>query len=343
MCPSSGQRKGPDGTDAAAVCQCEVPESDLKRGHEHEAVAEVVDALTARTDVMRVVSHVGARPIPGLSSVIEIINDLESILFPGYFGPQDMSEHSLTYRLGYIATRAFENLADQIAKSYRHECKVESGTCDECRERGRVQAALFMRTLPRIREMMAEDVQAAYDRDPAAKSFAEIIFSYPCVKAITIYRVSHQLHEQGIPILPRIMTECAHAATGIDIHPGARIGRSFFIDHGTGVVIGETTIIGDHVVLYQGVTLGGRPSGLLRGKKRHPTIEDNVTVYAGATILGGDTVIGRNATIGGNVWLTRSVPPDTTVTLEKPTLRYRNDKDAPPLRTPASENAPAAK
>ncbi len=187
----------------------------------------------------------------------------------------------------------------------------------------------FLAALPGLRELVAEDVNAAYLGDPAAKSFAEIILSYPSIKAVTIQRLAHVLYGAGVPLLPRIMTEHAHQATGIDIHPGARIGRSFFIDHGTGVVIGETTVIGDRVKLYQGVTLGAlsfsldEEGNLLRGQKRHPTIEDDVTIYAEATILGGKTLIGKGSVIGGNVWLTSSVPAESKVVIEPTFKRIR--------------------
>jgi serine O-acetyltransferase len=182
--------------------------------------------------------------------------------------------------------------------------------------------ARFLGRLPEIRTRLSEDVEAAYDGDPAAKSFAEIVLSYPSIRALTIYRIAHELHVLGVPVLPRMMTEYAHDRTGIDIHPGATIGRRLFIDHGTGVVVGETTHIGDNVRLYQGVTLGAkapRRGEPLRGKKRHPTIEDDVTIYAGATILGGETVIGAGSVIGGNVWLTASVPARSKVIAEPPT------------------------
>ncbi len=184
----------------------------------------------------------------------------------------------------------------------------------------------FIERLPRIRARLAEDVEAAFEGDPAAKSFAEIVVSYPSIRAIAIYRIAHEMYGLGVPILPRMMTEHAHDLTGIDIHPGARIGRRFFIDHGTGVVIGETTEIGDNVRLYQGVTLGARAprhGEMLRGKKRHPTIEDDVTIYAGSTILGGETVIGRGTVIGGNVFLLESVPEDSKVIAEPPRYLVR--------------------
>jgi serine O-acetyltransferase len=182
--------------------------------------------------------------------------------------------------------------------------------------------------LPAVRALLAEDVEAAFDGDPAAKSYAEIVSAYPSVWAVATYRIAHELHQIGVPLVPRIMSEHAHARTGIDIHAGARIGRRFFIDHGTGVVIGETAEIGDRVVLYQGVTLGAiapRKGQVLRGVKRHPTIEDDVTIYAGATILGGDTVIGRGSVIGGNVWLTQSVPPCSKLQIEPPRLQVQRD------------------
>jgi serine O-acetyltransferase len=177
----------------------------------------------------------------------------------------------------------------------------------------------FVERLPAVRSLVAEDVEAAFEGDPAAKSFAEIVVAYPSIRAIATYRIAHELHAQGVPVLPRMMTEHAHDRTGIDIHPGARIGRRFFIDHGTGVVIGETTEIGNGVRLYQGVTLGARSprhGESLRGTKRHPTIEDDVTIYAGSTILGGETVIGAGSVIGGNVWLMESVPPGSRVIAE---------------------------
>ncbi len=190
----------------------------------------------------------------------------------------------------------------------------------------RALAERFIRRLPAVRTLLAADVEAAYEGDPAAKSYALIVVTYPALHAIAIYRIAHELHGLGVPILPRMMTEHAHDRTGIDIHPGAKIGRRFFIDHGTGVVIGETTAIGDNVRIYQGVTLGARSprhGEMLRGVKRHPTIEDDVVIYAGATILGGETVIGRGSVIGGNVWLTESVPEDSRVILEQPRLLVR--------------------
>lgn len=191
----------------------------------------------------------------------------------------------------------------------------------------------FVERLPVIRSLLAEDVEAAYAGDPAAKSYEEIVVAYPSIRSLTIYRIAHELFRAGVPLLPRVMTEYAHDRTGIDIHPGARLGRRFFIDHGTGVVIGETAEVGDGVRIYQGVTLGAtsiRNGRGLRGVKRHPTIEDDVTIYAGAKILGGETVIGRGSVIGGNVWLTASVPPGSRVIAEpaRQLVRRRNEEPA---------------
>jgi len=206
--------------------------------------------------------------------------------------------------------------------------------CVKCIQKGREEAVVFLERLPSIRRTLARDVQAHYDGDPASKSLDEIVFCYPGLYAIFVYRVAHEIFAREIPLMPRIMSEHAHSRTGIDIHPGATIGTDFFIDHGTGVVVGETTEIGNRVRIYQGVTLGAlsvpkeSDGGIsLRGKKRHPTIEDDVTIYAQATILGGDTVIGSRCVIGGNVWLTSSVSPDTTVLIETPQHIFREDNN----------------
>ena len=221
-----------------------------------------------------------------------------------------------------------EQLAELIAHNIRHDCLRYHQSCSGCESRGHSIALEMMDAVPEIRQTLASDVRAAFEGDPAAKSHDEIIFSYPGMYALTVYRLAHRLYQLDVPLLPRIMTEYAHSHTGIDIHPGARIGKRFVIDHGTGVVIGETTQIGDNVRIYQGVTLGALSLprdkvSELRQQKRHPTIEDNVIIYSGATILGGETVIGANTTIGGNVWLTESVPASTRVMLETPKLVYK--------------------
>jgi serine O-acetyltransferase len=274
-------------------------------------------------------THVDYEPIPSRKSVIEIIDRLKEIIFPGYFTRGKLDPVNLKYSLGESTAALFDMLSDQIGRSIRHDCFRYGQLCSECDEQGHHVALSLLQAIPSIRKILATDVQAAYEGDPAAKSHDEIIFSYPGIFAITVYRVAHKLFEHKIPLLPRIMTEYAHSVTGIDIHPGAEIDESFVIDHGTGVVIGETTNIGKNVRLYQGVTLGALSipkdsADQFRGKKRHPTIEDNVIIYSGATILGGDTIIGTRSVIGGNVWLTQSIPPDTTVILESPRLTYKS-------------------
>jgi serine O-acetyltransferase len=239
---------------------------------------------------------------------------------------------NLQYYFGQEMMAFFEDLSEQLTLSIRHECLRYNQPCTRCEERGYQAAIAFIREMPHLRMLLADDVRAAYQGDPAAKSYDEIIFSYPGLFAVTVYRVAHQLHGQGLPLVPRIMTEYAHSVTGIDIHPGASIGESFFIDHGTGAVIGETTEIGNRVRIYQGVTLGAlsvprEEVDELRTKKRHPTIEDDVVIYSGATILGGETVIGARSVIGGNVWITESVPPDTRVYLKKPELVFQGNKE----------------
>jgi serine O-acetyltransferase len=306
--------------------QCTV---DLEIKEEYRAgLPEIVDEIVESCKAVRTIAHYDTAMIPSKESVIEILEDLKDLLFPGYFRHQGFDSYSLTYHLGNLVNGIFEKLAAQIARSIRHECRRLHSLCTQCLERGQKDSLVFLKKVPMLRDILAGDVQAAYDGDPAAKSLDEIIFSYPCILAITVYRVAHELHGQGVPLLPRIMTEYAHGVTGIDIHPGAKIGKNFFIDHGTGVVIGETTEIGDRVKIYQSVTLGALSfpkdgqGNLIRGVKRHPTIEDDVTIYSNATIL-GPTVIGTRSVIGGNVWITRDVPPDTMVTIEQPHLQYK--------------------
>ena len=275
--------------------------------------------------------NIGESPLPNKSTIVEILEGVRDILFPGYYGISGLCWENARYYIGSKVDDLFIKLSDEICKSIRHACEETNDTYAQRTDRAGQYAANFFKKIPKLREMLAEDVQAAYNGDPAAKSLDEIIFSYPGIFAITTYRIAHELHVEGVPLIPRIMTEYAHGATGIDIHPGAEIGKSFFIDHGTGVVIGETSDIGDRVRIYQGVTLGALSVpkddavSSMRGRKRHPNIEDDVTIYAGATILGGRTVIGAGSTIGGNVWLVKSVPPGTAIAIEKPDLRYKTN------------------
>ena len=253
--------------------------------------------------------------LPEKDEVIAIITLLRQLLLPGYFCANAKSDATGAVR--EIITQVAPKLQRQICRALNLDAGTEAPCADMFAKAGEMSRD-FLAKIPQLIEIIKTDVQAAYDGDPAAGSKHEIIFAYPCVYAINVYRLAHELYLMSVPLLPRIMTEHAHCMTGIDIHPGAMIGRYFFIDHGTGVVIGETTEIGEHVKLYQGVTLGGlstREGQNLRGKKRHPTLEDEVTVYAGATILGGETVIGKGSVIGGNVFITHSAPPNTKINI----------------------------
>ncbi len=271
--------------------------------------------------------HADFEPIPSVQSVVEIINLLKEIIFPGYFSNGKLNPVNLKYNIGQSASVLYDMLSEQISSSIRHDCIRYDQPCHDCAEKGERATLELMRDIPSLRRRLSKDVRATFDGDPAARSFDEIIFSYPGIQAITVYRIAHRLFELGIPILPRTMSEYAHSITGIDIHPGATIGERFVIDHGTGIVIGETTIIGDNVRIYQGVTLGAHSlpasaGSRLKGVRRHPTIENDVIIYAGATILGGKTTIGKRSVIGGNVWLTDSIPADTRVIMKTPELIY---------------------
>lgn len=276
--------------------------------------------------------HIGPVPIPSHQIIIDIIYQVRQLLFPGYFTQTKLHASNLEYYIGQEATALYERLTEQITMAIRHDCRRTNLACTHCEERGHHLALAFIKTLPQITATLAEDIRATLTGDPATNSSDEVIFSYPGLLATSIFRMAHELFLLQVPIIPRIMTEHAHSLTGIDIHPGATIGPGLFIDHGTGVVIGETTIIGKNVRLYQGVTLGAlslpRDAGIkLQQVKRHPTIEDEVIIYANAIILGGETVIGRRSVIGGNIWLTESVPPDTRVMLKRPELIFSEKKE----------------
>jgi serine O-acetyltransferase len=309
--------------DVARVDRCKA--EVVAAGRYREELPGIVNELVTSCDRDDCFAHISPEPIPSREATISIIELARRILYPGYFIRSRVDNVNLGYYFGQEATALFETLAEQITLAIRHECLRYDQPCTFCEERGQASAIAFMQQTPGLRTQLGKDVRAAYQGDPAAKGYDEIIFSYPGLFAITVYRIAHEIYELGIPLIPRIMTEHAHSVTGIDIHPGARIGESLFIDHGTGVVIGETTVIGNRVRIYQGVTLGAlsvpreEVEGL-RTRKRHPTIEDDVVVYSGATILGGETVIGARSVIGGNVWITESVPPDTLVYLKKPEL-----------------------
>jgi serine O-acetyltransferase len=301
---------------------------DQTRGHFRQQIPRIVDSIVDSCQDQGCFEHINAELIPSRKAAIGVVSQLRDLLFPGYFSKESVDPTNLQYQMGRSVDTLSNTLSEQITRSLRHECLRYDQPCVQCVELGYQEALRFLDSVPEMRKTLATDVRAAYEGDPAAKSYDEIVFSYPGIFAVMVYRIAHQLYVQNVPLLPRIMTEYAHSVTGIDIHPGARIAESFFIDHGTGVVIGETTQIGKQVRLYQGVTLGalsipkdGR--NRLKDKKRHPTIEDDVIIYSGATILGGKTTIGTRSVIGGNVWLTQSVPPDTKVFLETPKLVFK--------------------
>ncbi len=282
------------------------------------------------------INHLGYCPLPNYDSIVAATEDLKEILYPGYRRRDGLHLGNVTYHVGDLIDRLHDTLTSQIGRALRHEA-IKAGQCGlhethDFEAQGQAKAMAFLEQLPALRKVLAMDVQAAYDGDPACKSLDEVIFCYPGLEAITVYRLAHVLHTLNIPLIPRMMTEWAHSRTGIDIHPGATIGHYFFIDHGTGVVVGETTEIGEWVKLYQGVTLGALSfttdgeGNLVRGTKRHPTIEDRVVVYANATILGGNTRVGHDSVIGSSVWLTRSVAPGSVVAMESPKLRIRGEE-----------------
>ncbi len=307
----------------------QIGERDLKlTANSNRQLAALVDTIVENCHEERT-NNVGTISAPSRKKVVELVEDLRDLMYPGCFGQHGIPRGDFTNYVSDRVTEIFNKLSFQISSCARHEC-VESGElCTECVEFGQTQAATFVNKIPELRKMLAGDVKAAFDRDPAARNLEEIVLSYPGVLAITIYRLAHELWLQEVFLIARMMTEHAHSITGIDIHPGANIGANFFIDHGTGVVIGETTEIGNNVTIYQGVTLGGyrfrrRADGSLeRGYKRHPTVGDDVIIYAGATILGGDTVVGAGSVIGGSVWLTHSVPANAVVMIPEPDLKYR--------------------
>jgi serine O-acetyltransferase len=277
------------------------------------------------------INFIDVTNLPVREKILKILDLLVEVLFPGYTGKRVVTRDNVQALVKEILREARLELVRQVELALRHKCRMQECTGCDCQRMARETTDELLNELPRIRTMLKGDVHAAYDGDPAAKSFEEVVISYPYITAIAIHRVAHELYVRGIPLMPRMMSESAHAKTGIDIHPGAKIGRNFFIDHGTGVVIGETAVIGDNVKIYQGVTLGAMSfpkderGRIIKGGKRHPTIEDNVTIYAEATIL-GDVTIGAGSIVGGNVWLKKSVPPGTTVAMTKKDSSYRHHK-----------------
>jgi serine O-acetyltransferase len=283
------------------------------------ALAPIVDELCRDACQSPAFQAGGKVTLPSREAVIQVVEDLRAVLFPGYFGTNDLHDESLHYFIGATLARAMRSLEEQIRRGVAFTERHDVDSCEHCAEAARVATRGFLAQVPRIRQLVASDVEAAYEGDPALKSRDEAIFAYPGMFAVTNQRIAHALHVLGIPLIPRIITEHAHTLTGIDIHPGASIGEKLFIDHGTGVVIGETSRIGDRVRIYQGVTLGAKSFPLdehgkpIKGIDRHPIVEDDVVIYAGATILGRITV-GKGSSVGGNVWVTQSVPPGSRIT-----------------------------
>jgi len=299
----------------------------LTEGQIKNLVSEVVQTYQGDSGI----NFIDASNLPVRSAILEILDLLFEVLFPGYTGKRTVTKSNIDFIIGDILWQVYMELSEQVERAYRYQCRIKKCDGCDCRTMAESVTQHLLAQLPKIRKLLKGDVAAAFDGDPAAKSYEEIVISYPCIIAIAAYRVAHELYLKQVPLIPRIMTECAHTKTGIDIHPGATIGKNFFIDHGTGVVIGETSIIGDNVKIYQGTTLGAlsfpkdERGRIIKGGKRHPTIEDNVTIYAEATIL-GDVTIGKGAVIGGNVWIKESVPPGVTVSTPHPDLVYTKHK-----------------
>lgn len=302
-----------------------------------ERLAEHVSRIVGSYKTDERTHHIDGRFLPSRERIVRICDLLLELTYPGGYGRRDLTSHNIAYHVGELTSRLYELLRDEVAHCLLHELervgKLDSDA-GESQRRAAKLAEDFLRAIPEIRGLLALDVQAHYDGDPAAQSTTEIVLSYPGMLAVSIHRYAHALYKADVPKLPRIMAEHAHRLTGIDVHPGATIGKSFCIDHGTGVVIGETSHIGDNVKIYQGVTLGAlsfpkdERGRVIRGRKRHPTIGNNVTIYANAIILGGETVVGDGAVIGGSVFVTQSVAPGYQVAITPPVLKVRPPRGA---------------
>lgn len=292
-----------------------------------EGLRPITQRLLATYNDCSRINHLGHQPLPSREAVNDLLVDLFELIYPGFGRQQGLHIGNVEYYVGSLIDGLHDKLTQQFSRALRHDAL--EATHVDFEALAQKLAIEFLNQLPPIRSILDQDVAAAFRGDPAAKSHHEIIFCYPGLEAITVYRIAHLLLNLGVPYIPRMMTEFAHSKTGIDINPGAQIGPSFFIDHGTGVVIGETCVIGSGVRLYQGVTLGAlsfqkdSEGEIVRGTKRHPTLEDDVIVYANATVLGGNTTVGARSVIGSNVWLTQSVAPDTVVVMEKPALKLK--------------------
>ena len=285
-------------------------------------IENLVDTILADYAVGREIDRMELVRRPDKTAVIDIIDKLRWIIFPGYSRDKNYKVYNAKHNLSMLIEDVFYNLNKQISLAFQGAGLSE----DDAKTRAEQVSVQFFEKIPAVRAVVQTDLQAFYEGDPAATDVSEIIYAYPGLFAITVYRLAHELYLMEVPLLPRIMTEHAHSVTGIDIHPGATVGEYFFIDHGTGIVIGETTVIGKNVKIYQSVTLGAlstRGGQSLRGKRRHPKIEDNVTIYAGASVLGGDTVIGQGSVIGSNAFITKSVAPCTTVSIKNQELQMK--------------------
>ena len=299
-------------------------ENKLSADKIQELVSEIARTYKGDSGI----NFIDASNLPLRGEILEILDLLTELLFPGYTGKRTVTKSNIDFIVGDILCQVYTELSEQIERAYQYECRMKECDGCDCRTMAENVTRHLLTQLPRIRELLKGDVGAAFDGDPAAKSYEEIVISYPYITAIATYRIAHELYLKDVPLIPRIMSESAHSKTGIDIHAGAKIGKNFFIDHGTGVVIGETAVIGDNVKIYQGVTLGAlsfrkdERGRIIKSGKRHPTIEGNVTIYAEATIL-GDVTIGAGSVIGGNVWIKESVPAGVTITSPHAELVYK--------------------
>lgn len=299
-----------------------------------QQLENLVREVVATYADINTINHLGNDPLPDMAEVIQIAEDLKEVLFPGYHRNRSLRSDNVALHIGGLIDSIHARLTEQIVRALRSQTEpalriVSDDAGVSLSVRASIAAELFLRSLPEMRRLLASDVHAAFEGDPAATSRDEIVFCYPGIDAITVHRIANALYRLNVPLIPRMLSEWSHGRNGIDIHPGATVGPSFFIDHGTGVVIGETCEIGSGVTIYQSVTLGAwsfprdDDGNLIRGQKRHPTLEDGVVVYSNATILGGTTIIGKGSSIGAGVSLSRSVPPSTIVTVERPQLRFR--------------------
>ena len=294
-------------------------------------IDDILEAVLTSYAEHPAIGKIGETHFPKRHLILSALKKLQCVIFPGFFDEKELRNDNIRFYTGQLLEEIREVLTEQIAKTLRLFTEdFRSASDDAVRKRSEEIVDSFLGAIPRIREYLATDIEAAYEGDPAAFSRDEVISSYPGIYATMVNRIAHELYELGVPLIPRIMTEHAHSVTGIDIHPGAKLGKYFFIDHGTGIVIGETSEIGEHAKIYQGVTLGAlstRGGQLLKGKKRHPTIEDDVTIYSGASILGGETVISEGAVIGGNAFVTKSVPEQTRVSAKMPELQFKRHEN----------------